>query len=454
MDGDPFPLSMLLIPLLLLVFSALCSMAEAAAVTYNDAELARLAQDGHKRAQRLQSLMNPPSRFMASTSAIYLLFFLLGGTFAALPLQPRMRGLFLQWFPGIDPAAAVLFSAILLAVCYTALFLVFGRILPKALGGWYHKRFAFSLSPVLSFFCTLLTPLSALCFLLSKWLAKLFHVDLLNPPDEVTEEEIRMMVDAGNETGVIAESQREMIENIFDLNDLCAEDVMTHRRDVSAVEDMDSLSEVIDLSIKEGFSRIPVYKEDIDNIVGMVAVKDLLPLIYDKQKRDEAISDYLRPIVYVPESVHCRDLLTQMRAKKIQMAVVVDEYGGTAGIVTMEDLLESIVGDITDEFDDEEEADVVSAADGSFSVDGSLDLEELEELIPISLPEERDFDTVGGLVLDCLGRFPEENEHPVVKYSGYAFRVMQMEERRIARIKIRKLPEKKAGTDEKKGNDQ
>ena len=219
---------------------------------------------------------------------------------------------------------------------------------------------------------------------------------------------------------------------------------MTHRRDVSAVEDTDSLSDVIDLSITEGFSRIPVYKEDIDNIVGMVAVKDLLPLIYDKQKRDEAIGDYLRPIVFVPESVHCKDLLTQMRAKKIQMAVVVDEYGGTAGIVTMEDLLEAIVGDITDEFDDEEEADVVSAADGSFSVDGSLDLEELEELIPLSLPEERDFDTVGGLVLDCLGRFPEENEHPVVKYGGYAFRVMQMEEKRIVRIKIRKLPEKKS----------
>lgn len=243
-----------------------------------------------------------------------------------------------------------------------------------------------------------------------------------------------MMVDVGNEKGVIEESQKDMINNIFEFDDRTAEEVMTHRTEVIAVSQDATISDIVYYAINEGFSRIPVYEDDIDNIVGVIYVKDLLCLVGCKSTEDFKISDFIRPVLYVPESNRCRELFKEFTDKKIHMAVVVDEYGGTSGIVTMEDLLESIVGNIQDEYDDEE-IEIQKMNDTTYMIDGGADLEEVAETLGLDISENEDYDTLGGLITDILGRIPDDGEMPAVTYQNVDFTVLVVEDRRVVKVK-------------------
>ena len=254
----------------------------------------------------------------------------------------------------------------------------------------------------------------------------------------MTEEEIRMMVDVGGEKGVIEDSQKEMINNIFEFDDLDAGDIMTHRTDMTAAEISDPLSEIVSLSMDNGYSRIPVYDDDPDNIVGIAYVKDLLKYIGTDLPEDVTLRDIIREPVFVPESMPCGDLFKQMTDKHTQMAIVVDEFGGTAGIVTLEDVLESIVGNIQDEYDDEEE-EISKIDDTTFTVAGVTYIDELDEVFHVSLPE-GDYDTVGGFIISRLGYLPQDGEMNVVEYKNLRFTVLNVEDRRIGKVKIEILP--------------
>ena len=249
-----------------------------------------------------------------------------------------------------------------------------------------------------------------------------------------------MMVDVGSEKGVIEPGEKDMIDNIFDFDDRTAGEVMTHRTEVSSLEITATVQEAVQLATETGFSRIPVYEDDIDSIVGILHVKDLLPLVAADNTTTLKIKDYVRPVLFVPESNSCTDLLRAFREKKVQMAVVVDEYGGTAGVVTMEDLLEAIVGNIQDEYDNEEE-EYYRLPDGSYRIDGTLSLEETEKLLKLNIPDDEDYDTLGGLLTDRLGRIPQEGEHPQVKIGRVLFTVEGVEERRISKVLAQILPQ-------------
>ena len=248
-----------------------------------------------------------------------------------------------------------------------------------------------------------------------------------------TEEEIKQLVD--DDEGELEKSTRDIINNLFEFHDTNVGDIMTHRTDIAAVEITEEIIDVVKLAIDEGFSRIPIYEEDLDNIKGIVYVKDLLKFVGTEIPKGEKIEDYIRTPLFVPETIPCGKLFAQMTETHIQLAIVVDEYGGTAGLVTMEDILESIVGNIRDEYDDEEE-EVEQIDEKTYTFDGSTDIEDAAKILSVDFPE-GDYDTLAGFVINLLGYLPPEKpKKPVtVRYENITFTVLKVEERRIELIK-------------------
>lgn len=249
-----------------------------------------------------------------------------------------------------------------------------------------------------------------------------------------SEDEIINILEACSEKGYIENSAKRMIENIFSFDDTTASEIMTHRKDMVAVEDTEPLRGAVEQVIKTGYSRIPVYHEDNDNIVGVLYAKDLLKYVYTDVPDGFKLTDITRKVFYVPGTKNCNELFAEMISSKVQLAIVVDEYGGTSGLVTLEDLIEAIVGNIQDEYDNEED-DVRQLSEKIYAVDGSTDLDEVSDLIGIDLPADES-DTIAGLMLERLGEFPAENERPTIEVNGVKLTAARVEKRRIARVLI------------------
>ena len=254
------------------------------------------------------------------------------------------------------------------------------------------------------------------------------------------------MLDTSSEAGAIDSMENEMIQNIFEFDDIDVADIMTHRTDMVCIDDDEPLSEAVKLSIENGFSRIPVFEEDPDNIVGIIYIKDFLKYVGSTLPKTKTIKDMMRPAYYVPETKRCGELFTEMTEKRVQMAVVVDEYGGTAGIVTLEDLLESIVGNIQDEYDQEDE-EISIINETTFEVDGITDIEEVEEHTGKTFPD-GDYDTIGGYIISVLGFLPEDGQMNEVQFENVKFTVLNVEERRIGKVKVEILPVEEPEEDE------
>lgn len=252
---------------------------------------------------------------------------------------------------------------------------------------------------------------------------------------EVTEEEILSMIDEGEESGNIEEKEKSRIENIFDFTDRSVSEIMTHRIDITALEDTATLDEAVKLAIDSGRSRIPVYHEDIDNIIGVLYVKDLLRYVCGNDSKEFDLSKIVRTVPFVPTSKNCEKLFALMTEQKVQMAVVVDEYGGTEGLITLEDLVELILGNIQDEFDNEDES-IKQLGVNAFSVDGMLPIEKLEDLLGIELDAPEDCDTLAAFILEHLGRIPQSGEKPVVSLKSVTFTVSEIDERRISKVLV------------------
>lgn len=249
-----------------------------------------------------------------------------------------------------------------------------------------------------------------------------------------TEEEIKQLVEGDEQKGELEKNQREMINNIFEFDDLNAGDIMTHRTDIDAVEANDSLDAVVKLAIEGGHSRIPVYKEDLDDIYAIIYVKDLLKFVGTKISPEEKLADYLREPLFVPETIPCGKLFAQMTETRILIAIVVDEYGGTAGIVTMEDILESIVGNIRDEYDDAEQENVTQIDEKTYTFEGITDIDDVQKILGIEFPD-GDYDTLAGFVISLLGFLPT-GKNESVSYKNMNFTVIEADERRIEKIKV------------------
>ena len=429
--------------LVLILVNAFFAMSEMAIVTLNDNKIRCMADDGDKKAKKLMSLTSDSSRFLSTIQIGVTLAGFLTSAAASQNFAEMLSNALCGWWNIVDSGAKSFIygmSVVLITLLTSYFSLVLGELVPKKIAMQKSEKIAFSVVSILLFFKKMLYPFVAILTVSTNAVVRLFGMNPNANEEQVTEEEIRMMVDVGEEKGVIEESQRDMINNVFEFDDIDVGDVMQHRTEIVAVELHDELNDVIKLGIDEGFSRIPVYDDTLDDIVGVIYVKDLLKYIGKTVPKSATIRSVMREAYHVPESKRCGELFTEMTEKHIQMAIVIDEYGGTAGLVTLEDLVESIVGNIQDEYDDEEE-DITQTEDGSFTIDGTCDIEEVEEMLDIKFPED-DYDTIGGFILSELGRLPEEDEKPSVEFSGYKFTAEKVDERHIELVKAEKLPEK------------
>lgn len=268
------------------------------------------------------------------------------------------------------------------------------------------------------------------------FIERLFGVKDNETKQAETEEEILSLVEEGQEKGLIEDDTKDIIENVFDFDDTVAYEIMTHRRDMTSLEDTDDLKTVVGVAIRSGHSRIPVWRDDIDNIIGILYVKDLLKYVGAPAPANFKLSQNLRPALFVPRTKDCRSLFAFMKKNKTQIAVVVDEYGGTEGIITLEDLIEDILGNIQDEYDNEEE-EIRRLSDGKFTVDGSTSIEDVEELTGVELSDD-DNETIAGFLLSNLGRIPSEGEQPSVEACGLRFTAVKTDGRRVTEVLIEK----------------
>ena len=444
MDTDPGSIILKIVTLFALIFvNAFFSMSEMAIVTLNDNKIDKMAEQGNKKAKQIKKLTENTSSFLSTIQiGVTLAGFLTSAT-AAQSFAEMLAGAI-----GKTPVVDVIpigiisgFSTVVITLIMSYFSLVLGELVPKKIAMSKPEKMAFMAAPILVFVAKITRPVDKFLALSTNGVLRLMGIDPHADEEVVTEEEIRMMVDVGGEKGVIEDTQIEMINNIFEFDDIDVADIMTHRTDMVCVDEEEPLSEAVSLSIENGFSRIPVFKEDPDNIIGIVYIKDFLKYVGTSLPAKMTVKDMMRPAYYVPETKRCGELFTEMTEKRVQMAVVVDEYGGTAGIVTLEDLLESIVGNIQDEYDQEDE-EISIINDTTFEVDGITDIEEVEECTGKTFPE-GDYDTIGGYIISVLGFLPQDGEMNEVQFENVKFTVLNVEERRIVKVKVEILPEEK-----------
>jgi putative hemolysin len=344
---------------------------------------------------------------------------------------------------------AALLSAVMTIILQTVLYYGFPKRIARGISAENNESLALFMTPAVEIAYVIFTPTIVVSNLFVKLFALIFNLKNAENESEVTEEEILMMVDAGFDTGAIEESQVLMITNIFEFSDTPVSDIMTHRTEIVAVKADSTPSEVATKSAESGFSRLPVYTGTIDKITGIICVKDLLPLISD----DKCFSDtfcaeeYLRPVIYIPETATAKNVFIKLRDKKMQMAVITDEYGGTAGIITMEDLLEEIVGSIQDEYDDETE-EIKEISPGEYEIDGLAQPQDILEKLGLIIPDEENedipdfdtFDTMSAFLLSLAGVLPDHTEDIEAVYDNCKFSAIEVSDMRITKIKAVFIP--------------
>jgi putative hemolysin len=424
----------LVVLVLLIVVNAFFAASEIALISLNDNKVKAMAESGHKKSIMLQSLLSEPSRFLATIQIGITLAGFLASAFASESFSDRLANLLVSLGVPLSETVLDKISLVLITLILSYFTLVMGELVPKRLAMQKAEPIAmFVVTPL-----TLLSKISApfVKFLTSSMnvLVRLAGVDPNANKEHVTEEEIRMMVDVGNENGTIQENEKMMINNIFEFDNKTVSDIMTHRTHIVSIPHFFTLKEVANLANLEKYTRFPVYEENIDNIIGILHVKDLIQYIESGTEEDFSLTPIIRSPYFIPASKRTDELFKDLQKNKVHMAVAIDEYGGTAGLVTIEDLIEEIVGNIFDEHD-EEEKNIEKLDDSTYMISGFASLREVKQLLSVELPVD-DYDTLSGFVIGHLGRIPMENEQPLIEFEGVVFKVEEVDERRISKVKV------------------
>lgn len=418
----------LVLQFILLFINAIFASAEIAVISMNDNRIAKLMLEGDKRAIRLSKLTDNPSQFLSIIQVAITLAALLGGAFAAENFASRLTGLLINIGVNIPFSVLNSVSVVLITLLLSYITLVMGELVPKRIAMKNAERLALSLSGLLYFISKLFAPVVWLLTVSTNGILKLLGIDPNETDDEVTEEDIRMMVDVGSEKGSINESEKEMIQNVFEFDNKTAEEVMTHRTE-AVILWLDETEEEWDKKISESrHSRYPVCDGSADNVIGVLHVKEYYTI--EDKSRENIMKKAVKPAYYVPETVRTDVLFQNMKKSRNHFAVVFDEYGGMSGIITMNDLLEQIVGDIDDDYLTPEEEEIKKIDDNTWRIKGSAYLDDVSKELGVSLPDE-DFDTFGGLVFGILGIIPEDGS--TLELEEYGLRIV------ITEIKGRRL---------------
>lgn len=428
----------MLLLFVLILLNGFFAGSELAFISINNNKLKILAEEGNRKAIKILHLKEMPNRFLSTIQIGVSLASILSGAFGADAFAQVLTDFIVAQGLGtpllVKPIATLLITLMIMFVM-----LVFGELVPKRVAMSHTEKFAFIAVTPIAFLAKISTPMIHLLSFSTNLVLRLLGIDPHGSEEEVTEEEIRLMVDAGE----IDVKEKEMINNIFEFDNLEVADIMTHRTEIVGIGVDADFNELMALVDKERFTRYPVYEDSIDNIVGIIHLRDILRYMKFHKGQEFNAKSLMREPFYVPDSKQTDELFRELQLNKTHMAVVIDEYGGTAGLVTMEDLIEEIMGNIMDEYDiDEVTHELIEVHSGEYLVDASMDLEDLEDVLQIGLPVD-DFDTVSGFLISELGRIPTQEDvledDSDVDFNGYRFSILEIDEKVISKLRLTKI---------------
>ena len=435
----------LIVLIILIGLNAYFAATEIAYISLNDAKIEKQAKEGNKKAKQIEKMLKTPSKFLATIQIGITLAGFLSSAFASDTFAEMLAPNLYQLVPFISLAAWKNISIIVITIILSFFTLIFGELVPKRLAMKHYEKIAFATIGVIRAISIVTSPFVKLLTVCTNGVSKIFGVGE-NEEESVTEEEIKMMVSQGQEKGTIKQEEQELINNVFELNDITVSEIMRHRKDIFAVDINISTEELLEeLSQEEyRYSRIPVYEETIDEIKGILYVKDVLKNI---NKKSFKVKNVVKEAYFVSQNRLINEVFRELQKNKKQIAIILDEYGGTAGLITMEDILEELVGDIYDEYD-EEEKEFEKIDDNTYILSGSLPIYDVNKLLDAGIPE-GDYDTISGYLQEKLGRIPEDDEEPpIIDTEKVTYKIEEYEDRRIIKIKACKNNQEKISDEE------
>ena len=431
-------LSQLIILAVLIFLNAFFAASEIAFISLNDTKIEKQAKDGNKKAKQIEKMLKTPSKFLATIQIGITLAGFLSSAFASDTFAEKLAPILFQCMPFFSLGVWKSISIIIITIILSFFTLVFGELVPKRLAMKNYEKIAFGTIGIIRAISIITSPFVKFLTLVTNSISKLFGVGE-NEEESVTEEEIKMMVDQGEEKGTIKEEEKELINNVFEFNDITASEIMKHRKDIFAVDINISNDELMEELSKEEYrySRIPVYDVTIDEIKGILYIKDVLKNI---GKKNFKVKNVVKDAYFVSQTRLINEVFKELQKNKMQIAIIIDEYGGTAGLITMEDILEELVGDIYDEYD-KEEKEFEKIDENTYIIVGSMPIYDVNKLLNANIPE-GDYDTLSGFLQEKLGRIPEEEENPIIETKEVTYKIEKYEDKRILKVKACKNNEK------------
>jgi len=439
-------LSQLVILVILILINAFFAASEIAFISLNDAKIEKQAKEGNKKAKQIEGMLKSPSKFLATIQIGITLAGFLSSAFASDAFAEMLAPALYNLMPFFSLTVWNNISIIVITIILSFFTLVFGELVPKRLAMKYYEKISFGTIGIIRAIFILTSPFVKFLTFVTNGISKLFGV-AESEEEQVTEEEIKMMVDQGEESGNIKEEERELINNVFEFNDITVSEIMRHRKDIFAVDINISNEELMEELSKEEFrySRIPVYDETIDEVKGILYVKDVLKNI---NKKNFKVKNLVKEAYFVSQNRLINEVFKELQRNKTQIAIIVDEYGGTAGLITMEDILEELVGDIFDEYD-KVEKEYEQIDDNTYLLSGSLPIYDVNKLLNAEIPE-GDYDTLSGYLQEEMGRIPKDEETPIIETDKVTYKIEEYEDKRIIKVKACKnnIVEEAEKTDE------
>lgn len=427
--------SQLLLIVILTLVNGFFSMSEMALVSVNENKVKHRAEEGDKKSQQLLKLLSNSTRFLSTIQVAITIAGFLSSAFASDAFSNQLTLWLNQIFPALSSQTIKPLSMIIVTIVLAYFTLVFGELVPKRIAMSKPEPIAYGSVNLIYGLSVVVKPIISFLTFSTNFIVKLIRLDQENS-EQVTEEEIKYLVDMGEEKGAIMESEKKLIHNIFNFDNTPVADIMTHRMEMEAYDINLDVKELMTKVFHSAYSRIPMYDGSIDNIIGILNVKDMYQFESPYELTQDMIRSILRKPYYVPESVECDELFFDLQKEKIHLAIVIDEYGGTTGLVSMEDLIEEIVGNIFDEYDTVEEEEIVQQEDGSFMISGLVSLDNVEKVLFADLPVD-DYETLSGFLIGELGRLPAYKDiHKEIEFNEYVFKLVEIKHRVITKVHI------------------
>lgn len=439
MDADPAgnPITFQIVLIILLTLTnAYFAASEMAIVSVNKGKIRRLAQEGSTKARLVEQLMDEPTGFLSTIQIAITLSGFFNSASAATGISTSLAKVFTQW--GIPQANTCAIVVITILISFVTL--IFGELVPKRVAIQKAEQFSMFCAKPILLISKIAYPIIKVLSLATALVLRMFGIKDENVEESLSREEIRSMLEDSHEQGVFDEAEAEMIDGIFEFDEILANEVMTPRTDVFCIDIDDPKDAYMKDLMEMRYSRIPVYEDSIDNVIGILNIKDFFAQAYEYGFDFVDIRMILRKPYFVPETKNIDELFKEMQKLHQHIAILIDEYGGMAGIVTIEDLIEEIMGEIEDEYDEAGNIMLRKLQDGVYEIDGSMPIEDLNEALELAI-ENDNFDTIGGFVLDKLGRIPEDGENDKLQCNNLQFQLVEVKNHRIERIRLKFLPQ-------------